>query len=454
MSAPELLDVAARVADAAAPGEQIEAYVLRTHETEVQVFGGEVESLSVAEIEGVGVRVVVDGRQGYAWAGSLDPDVVTETLAEARDNATFGSPDESYGLATPADYEGVVAPALDLWRDELLTVPAADKVDLALALEAAVLAVDPRVRGVESVGYGDAATEAAVASSLGVATATRRTTASCSAFAMAGEGTETQTGSGFSAGRSVGDLDPEQAARDAAGRAVRLLGAKQAPSQRIPVVFDPLVTRSLLALIGGALSGEAIVRGRSMFVGRDGEAVAAPSITLVDDPTETEAFGASAYDAEGVPTRRVELIVDGRLDAYLHNVTTARRAGSGVRTTGSAVRGGFKSPPSVGARALHLLPGTLSAEEILASVPEAFYVQSVSGLHSGTNSVSGDFSVGAVGLMVRNGELAEPVREVTIASTLQRMLHDVVHVGADLTWLPGGAAGMTLLIGDMSLAGH
>jgi PmbA protein len=147
----------------------------------------------------------------------------------------------------------------------------------------------------------------------------------------------------------------------------------------------------------------------------------------------------------------VELIAGGRFDAVLHNVYTARRAGG--RTTGSAVRGGFKSPPGVGARALHLVPGALSAEDILASVGHGLYVQSISGLHSGTNPVSGDFSVGAVGLVVRDGALAEPVREVTIASTLQRMLHDVLHVGADLTWLPGGAAGMTLLVGDMSISG-
>ena len=118
------------------------------------------------------------------------------------------------------------------------------------------------------------------------------------------------------------------------------------------------------------------------------------------------------------------------------------------------MRGGFKSPPGVGARALHLVPGQLTADEILASVPEALFVQSVSGLHSGTNTVSGDFSVGADGLMVRGGEFAEPVREITIASTLQRMLHDIVHIGADLEWLPGGAAGMTLLLGDMSVAGR
>ena len=457
MTDVDLLGVARRVAGDARPGEQVEAYVLRSREVDVKVFGGDVESLAVAEVEGVGVRVIVDARQGYAWAGSLDDDVIADTLAEARDNAGFGSPDESYVLASPADAAfdgaGAAGASLDLWRDDVLSTSTADKVALTLELEAAVREADPLVRGVESASYGDAAVEAAVANSLGVEASTRRTSASCSAFAMAGEGTLTQTGSGFSAGRSFGEVDAHEAARDAAERAVRLLGAKPIPSGRLPVVLDPLVTRSLLALLGGALSGEAIVKGRSLFVGREREDVAGPGITLVDDPTLPEAFGAATHDAEGVPTRRVELIAAGRFDAVLHNVHTAKRAGGDACTTGSAVRGGFKSPPGVGARALHLVPGALCADEILASVDHGLYVQSVSGLHSGTNPVSGDFSVGAVGLVIRDGALAEPVREVTIASTLQRILHDIVVVGADLTWLPGGAAGMTLLVTDMSVSG-
>jgi PmbA protein len=447
----DLLGVARRVAGDARSDEQVEAYVVRSRDVDVKVFGGEVESLAVAEVEGVGVRVIVDSRQGYAWAGSLDDDVIAETLAEARDNAAFGSPDESYVLASPSDVDGVVAGELDLWRDDVLATSTADKVALALELEGAVRAADPLVRGVESASYGDAAVEAAVANSLGVEASTRRTSASCSAFAMAGDGTATQTGSGFSAARSFAEVDPREAARDAAERAVRLLGAKPIPSARLPVILDPLVTRSVIGLLGGALSGEAIVKGRSLFVGREGEEVAGPGITLVDDPTLADAFGAATHDAEGVPTRRVELIAGGRFDAVLHNVHTAKRAGA--TTTGSAVRGGFKTPPGVGARALHLVPGALGAEEILASVDHGLYVQSVSGLHSGTNPVSGDFSVGAIGLVIRDGALAEPVREVTIASTLQRILHDITVVGADLTWLPGGAAGMTLLLADMSVSG-
>ena len=185
-----------------------------------------------------------------------------------RDNAAFGARDEFYGLASPEEYKDIEAPELDLWREELLTVPTADKVALAIELEAATKAVDPRIRGLRSASYGDAAAESAVVNSLGVEVVTRRTVCSCSAFAMAGDGNETQTGGGFSMGRAFADLDLEKAAHDAADRAVRLLGATQPASRRLPVVLDPQVTRSLVSLIGSALSAESIQKGRSMFVAR------------------------------------------------------------------------------------------------------------------------------------------------------------------------------------------
>ncbi|HEY7440201.1 MAG TPA: TldD/PmbA family protein [Acidimicrobiia bacterium] len=444
------LETATRIAAQARNGEQIEAFVTRSRDTEIRVFGGEVESLSVAEVAGVGVRVIAGHRQGFAFAGSIDADVVDETLAEARDNASFGAADDAFGLAGPDDAASAAPAELDLWREDLARVPADRKVALVLELESATKSADARIRGVESADYGDSAIEVAVASSTGVQASWRRTMCSIYSSALAGAADETQTGYGFSVGRTIGDLDVEQAARDAAERATRLLGARQPASARLPVVLDPMVTRSVLSLVGAALSGEALLKGRSMFVDRAGEQVAADAVTIVDDPTIAESLGASPRDSEGVPTRRTELVSSGTLVGFLHNVYTARR--SGVRTTGSAVRG-FKATPGVGARALHLVPGSATPDELVDRCPEALYVQSVSGLHSGTNIVSGDFSVGAEGLMIRDGAFAEPVREITIASTLQRMLLDVAAVGNDLTWLPGGAAGATVLIGDMTMSG-
>jgi len=446
----ELATTAARVAASARDGEQVEAYVIRSRETEIKVFAGDVESLAVAEVAGIGIRIVADGRQGIAYAGSLDGDVIAATLADARDNASYGAIDPAYGLATPGDIDGRRPVPLDLWRDDVLATSTDAKVGLAIAADRAVLEADPRIRGVESTDYGDAALEMAMAASTGVTAEITRTSASVASSAMAGTHDDTQTGFGFDAGRGFGDLDVDHVAAMAAERATRLLGATQPATRRIPVLLDPMVSASVLALVGSALSGEAVLKGRSMFADRVGEEIAATTVTIVDDPTEAAAFGASPVDGEGIPTRPVTLVAEGRLLGFLQNLYTARRAGTD--TTGSAVRS-YASTPGVGARALHLRAGTRPPEALMASVPEALYVQSVSGLHSGTNPVSGDFSVGAEGLMVRDGQFAEPVRELTVASTLPRMMRDVVEVGADLTWLPGGTAGVTLLVAEMTMAG-
>jgi PmbA protein len=444
----ELLDIATRVAGWARPGEEVEAYVARGKSTEVKVFEGGVESLSVAESAGVGVRIISGSRQGFAYAGSLDDEVVAETVEEARDNAGFGTPDEHLGLAVP---DGVEAAPLDLWRDELALFPTEKKVDLALELERLVRAGDPRIRQVESSYWGDSASESAVATSTGIAGTTRRTSCYVSAYAIAGEGADTQTGAGYSVGRAPSQVSLEVAAADAVRRSTRLLGARKPPSGRVTVVLEPRITATLLAILAGTLDGEAVLKGRSLFAQRLGEAVSVPNLTLVDDPTDPEAFGAARIDSEGLACRRNVLIDGGVLRGFLYNTYAGRRAGR--PSTGSAVRAGFKSGPGVGARAVAVTPGTQSPEEILASVGDGLMVQSISGVHSGVNPVSGDFSVGAEGMMVRDGQLAEPVREFTIASTIQRMLLDVVAIGNDLERLPSSAAGLTLAIGDVSMSG-
>ncbi|MEA2686982.1 MAG: PmbA protein [Actinomycetota bacterium] len=445
---PALLDLAERVVAQARAGEQVEAYVGRSSRTEVKVFNGEVESLSSADSAGIGVRVVIDGRQGFAYAGSLDEAVMAEVLAEARDNAAFGTVDEFLGLVAP---DGVVAVDLDLFREELASFPTDRKVQLALEVDRATRSADPRIRGLESAGYGDSSSESAIASTEGIRITGRRTNCSVWAEALAGEGTETQTGYGYSVGRQPDDLDLDKAAAEAAERATRLLGARKPASRRLTVVFDPKVTASFLGVLSSTLSAESAIKGRSLFAGREGEAVAVPLITLVDDPTEPEAYGASRFDAEGLASRRNVLVEDGVLTGFLHNSYTGRRTGRA--SNAAAVRGGYMTGPGVGSRALTLTPGDKSQDELLAETGEGLLVQSVSGLHSGVNPVSGDFSVGVEGLMVRAGERAEPIREATIASTLQRMLHDVVAVGGDRAWLPGGAAGVTLVIRDVTLSG-
>ena len=443
------MSVAERVLAMARPAEQVEVVVAHSRDTEVRAYDGEIEAFTSAESAGFGVRVVQDHRQGFAYAGTLDADVVAETLAEARDNATFSTVDEYAGLVEP---DGVAEADLSLFDEALAGLGPERKIELALELERRICDGDPRILGVEMAEYADTIETAVVASTLGIRTISRETGCSLAAYSLAGADDDVTTGFGFSVGRGPDDLDLEDAARQAIDRAVRMLGAGRAPSRRLTVVFDPWVTAQFLSIVGESFSGSEVLKGRSFLADRLGESVAPPSVTLVDDPTDLRWPSATASDAEGLATRRNVLIDGGVVASFVHDAYSARALGA--RPTGSAVRHGFKSTPGAGTQSLSLLAGDRSPTEILAAVGDGIYIADVQGLHSGVNPVSGDFSTGIEGVVIRGGELAEPVKEVTIASTLQRMLADVTMVGSDLTALPLDAAGVTLAIADVTLSGN
>jgi PmbA protein len=447
-----LRDITDRVLAEASGTEAIEVFVSTGTDTEIQVYQGAIEEMSSASSAGVGIRVLLESpggaRVGTAWAGSLDDDAVRGALADARDNARFATEDEYVCFARP---DGVPATSMTLTDAGVETTSVAEKIEMALELERRVRAGDARIRQVDAANYSDYVAEAAIASTLGISASYARTGAYVSVEAIAADGDESQSGWGLSVGRAPHELDLDVAARDAVRRATRMLGAVKVPTQKTTAVFDPRSAASLLSIIASALSGDAVVRGRSFFAGRLGEVVASPLVTLVDDPTDQRQFGATPFDGEGLATRRNALIEQGVLSAFVYDAQSAKRAG--VQSTGSAQRGGIAGSPSAGCRALLLTPGTLSQEELIASVGEGIFVESLIGIHSGVNPISGDFSVGVTGLMIRNGELAEPVREVTVASTLQRMLLDVALVGGDLEFLPGAAAGQTVAVSGVTVSG-
>ena len=397
----ELLDLAQSVVGRAVPGEGMEVYVTRGTETEVRAYEGEVESLTSADSSGVGIRVVLGdadagGSQvGFAWAGSLDPDVIAATLADARDNARFATPDPDVVLASP---DGVEAVDLDLWDDGVGATPMEKKVALAIELERATRAADPKVRQVSSADYSDSRVEVALASTTGITHWGGARTRSSRWTPSQARAPRHRRAPGSASAAVPGELVPDEAMDDAVLRAARMLGAQKVRSAHCTVVFDPRVVSTLLGVIASALSGEAVVKGRSFFAGRIGETVATVGITLVDDPTDARAYGASSHDGEGLACRRNLLISEGVLRMFVYDTVSARRAGA--VSTGSATRGGFAGTPGAGCRALLLSPGTKSQDEILAAVGDGLYVQSISGIHSGVNTVSGDFSVGAEGLLI------------------------------------------------------
>jgi PmbA protein len=444
----ELEDIAKAIIASASEGEEIEVVLGRSTSTEVVVYKGEIESLTQSTEEGVTVRVLRDGRVGYATLGSLDQKLVKSCVKSARENCGYASFDPYAILAKPDGYPYV---ELDLTDPEVSQTPVSEKIALALELEKLTLESDSRIVEVPSSSYSDYVGESLVASTAGILRHSERSYAIASAMTVARSGEDTHTGYGYSASRKLRDLSLEEAAQDAIYRAVRLLGAKPVKSRSLTVVFEPRVAATFLAIATAGLSADAIQRNRSIFLGRDGEQVASSLVTVIDDPTDSRFQSASSTDAEGLASRQNVLIEDGVLKGYLYDSYSANRVGRS--STANATRSG-SGAPAPSARAVSLTPGTKDAPSIIEGLEDGVVIQSISGVHSGVNQVSGDFSVGAEGVLIRNGSLAEAVKGVTISSTLQKMLLGIVEVGSDTKFYPSIAAGNTVVISEMSLSGE
>ena len=446
----DLEDTARRAVDAAlaAGAGDAEAWCERSTERQIRVYEGAVESLTDATSAGVGVRAFLDGRVGYAHGTDTSDAGLRELATSAHAAAAIADPDEYAGLPDEpgaAEVSGLYSPELAGWTTER-------KVELALAVERAARSHDG-VTQVEAAVYADGEGTVALANSRGFAGSYEATSsfAYCSAFA--GEGSDLMTGLGVGIGRDPTAFDPQAVGDEAAQRALALVGARQGPSRRCPVVLDAFVAASFAGFIGAMLSADAVQRGRSLFADRLGDEIAAPLLRLSDDGTDPAGFASAPFDGEGSPRRRTALIEDGRLATFVYDTRTGRRGDH--PTTGNAERGSYRSPPTVGTSNLVVAPGDAALDELVARAGDGLYVTDVAGLHSGVNPVSGTFSVGATGRLIENGELAAPVREITIASDLVTMLKGIQAVGSESRWVPfgGSVKAAPLLLGEMTVSG-
>ncbi|MBA2427331.1 MAG: TldD/PmbA family protein [Actinobacteria bacterium] len=446
-----LLALASEIAGRASKDEAIEAFVTHEREFYVKVYEGEVESLSSAQPRGAGVRAIVGGRAGFAYSTDLSTEGIEAVVAQARDNATYATPDEAVAVAERAESEP--APIPGLFDDEQPEVGPDDKVTFALTLERATRAADKRVRTVEEAVYGDSEADVAIAVSTGIAGSYRRSDAWCYSVAIAEDDGDTEIGFEFDLGRGLGSLDANEVARQAAARAVGVLGASKIPSARMPVVFDPYTAGQFLGVLGSALTAEAVQKGRSLFAGRLGEAVASGNLSLIDDGRAEGAPGSAPWDAEGVATQRTGVITKGVLTSYLYDTASARREGR--PSTGNAARAGFKSAPGPAPSNMTFDTTGEGRDEVLGRAGRALLVQDFHGVHSGANSVTGDFSVGVTGFLLEDGAPVRPVKEVTIAAPMLEILKGIEAVAVDRRWLPFGGSfgGATTLISEMTVAG-
>jgi PmbA protein len=430
-----------------------EAVVREGDEFSVNVRMGEVETLKESGSRGLGLRVFLGTRSASTSTSDLSADGIRQLVEGAVALARVTEEDAFTGLPETTEF-GSVPGDLHLYFEDVYSLPGPERIEWARRAEAAALAADPRITNSDGGSFDAATGRKVMANSRGFVGGYRTSYAGVSAAPLAMDANGQMQRDGWWTGaRRMADLEsPEAIGKEAARRALRRLGARKVPTQRVPIVFAPEVARSLIGSIFEAASGDSIWRHASFLAGKLGQQITAPSLTIVDDNAMllnngTGGFGSSPFDGEGLPSLRTVVVQNGVLETYLLNTYAARKLG--MKSTHNASRG-LAGTPGIGAGNLYLEPGTLTPQEIIAATHTGLYVTSLMGF--GTNIVTGDYSRGATGLWIENGELTHAVEEVTIAGNLSDMLMNVTAIGNDLVFR-GAVASPTLRIDGMTIAG-
>jgi PmbA protein len=409
---------------------------------------GSVEKLLQSSFRKLGMRIF----DGVRAASSATSDFASETLrsmvSDTLSMARAGSSDPANGLPEPELYRTRPRP-MTLSFPAAGDLTAEEKIELARRCEIAALQFDPRINNSEGAGFTDSAIQITYANSLDIHGSYRKTTASLHAVPLAESNGQKQRDHWLSTQLDLARLEsPENIGREAARRTLRRLGARKVSTTTVPVVFDPLTAGTLLSYVADALSGTALLRKASFLMDRLGERIASDRVTIRDDALREGGLGSRPFDSEGVPSQTTTVVEDGILRSYLLDAYSARKLG--LQSTGSSAReltGPVKSGPSN----FYLEPGDTTPESIIGEVKNGLYVTEVIGF--GVNVVTGDYSQGAAGLWIDNGELAYPVEEITIAGNLKEMLTTLEAVGNDLIAVAPVFA-PTILIGRMVVSGN
>jgi PmbA protein len=429
--------------------QQAEAFLEVGRQSSVRVHQGQIEDLTQSTSKGVGVRVLVKGRMGFAYTSDFEPGALDHIIDQALKLAGAAAPNKLNGLPAGKDLGRFGDTGL-LFDTQVAELPGDWKIKAALETEKAGRAEDSRIVAFNAVGAGDYVSEVYVASTEGLTGGYSGTYVFLYAMPVASDGAGLQTGYWVDYKRFLSDLDsPEAVGREAARRAVRMLGAKRVKTQQVPVVLDPLVASSFVSDIAAAANGNAVYQGASVLAPLKGKKLAGPHVTLVDDGLLPRGLATAPFDGEGVPTRRTPILDQGVMSGFLYDAFTARKAKA--RTTGNASRN-YNGLPSIGTTNLYLEAGTQSPEELLRGVDSGLYVTALLG--HGTDPVTGELSAGANGLWIEKGELTHPVQEVTVAGNLLQMLKDLDGVGSDLQFRGGSVGAPTVRFRQLTVSGE
>lgn len=414
--------------------QDVEVWLEHAKATTIEVKDQQVDTFKLADGEGIALRVIKDKQLGFAFSSDRSQSALNQLVVNALAATQSSNPDQYHCLAQPiSSYPSVPGKDTQL---EKITVQ--EKIERAKQMEQSAYNYDTRIDKVRQSSYQDTQYEVLILNSRGLELGYDGSLCSLSLMVVATENSDSQTGWDMDLSRCYQNLiSSESVGKSAARRAVSLLGAQTLSTRQTAIIFDNHAASELLGMFSGAFSAEAVQKGKSLLAGREGTNIASSAVSIIDDGLCKQGLHCAPADGEGVPTQTTPLIQEGVLMGFLHNSYTAAKAETS--STGNGMRGGFKSSPGVGISNFFMQPGTVSFDQLLADTEQGLYVTQIMGAHT-CNPISGDFSVGAMGRWIENGELRQPVRGVTIAGNLLELLQRVDLVADNLRFI--GSVGM------------
>ncbi|MEW6719765.1 MAG: TldD/PmbA family protein [Thermodesulfobacteriota bacterium] len=427
-------------------GGEAELYEESARVRKYEARDGRLDTIAFSDTLSLGLRLFREGRMGFSYGFLGDEADLARMVEEAVFCLEASDPDDAYGLPDAAG----APPALALYDPSRETVFEEEKGEFARALEAKALRRDPRMKRVRTASLSETVAGISLVNSRGVSV--QRLESGCVAYveAVAEDGGEGQSGYGFGFARSLRGLDAETVAGEGADKALRMLGAVRPKTGEYRAVIESGAAADLLEVLGPSFLAPQVAKGKSMLAGKVGARVASDAVAVFDDPLDPAGAGAETFDGEGTPAQRRELISGGALRGYLADAFWGRKIGTG--STGACRRPGPKQPPTVGSSNLCVSSGTLSFEALLSAAGEGILVTEFLGIHT-ADPVSGDFSVGASGLRIAGGTLAEPLHGFALSGNVLDLLGKVEAAGSDFRWF-GRTGAPSLLVSRIALGGE
>ncbi len=433
-------------------GGEAELWIHRARTRRFEARDGGIDAISFSDTLSHGIRVFRDGQMGFSYGFGKSQDDIRKTVGAALFCMDASDRDEAYGLpeqgcgeaAAPGD---PLEPLLfdPSWEE----VEEREKAEFACDLEGRTLAVDPRVKRVRTASLAETVTEVRFRNSRGLSGAQSETGYFASVLSVAEEGIEGQTGYGFGFTRRYSDLRPGEIAQESGRRALRMLNARPMPTGRFQAILENEAVADLIEVLAPSFLAPQVAKGKSMLAGKIGQPVASPLVDVVDDPLDPGGTGATAFDGEGVPSRRNVLVRNGELACFLSDTFWGRKIGTG--TTASLRRPAPKVPPAVGPGGMRMMAGCRSVKQMLSDLGKGIILTEFLGIHT-ADPVSGDFSVGASGIRFEGGEEREPVRGFAVSGNVLSLLREVVDVGDDFRWF-GGTGCPSLAVAGVEIGG-